>query len=350
IDGPNEIIVREVTDTVAFVEWTPPRAHVDYVLLSYGLTSGTIEKTVLKLQPSLSQFSLQNLRPASQYEVSVMGIHDHGQSQPVTATFTTDLLPGTEYGIGISAIKESKQSIPATMNARTDLDRPLGFTVIASSNHSISLMWTQIRGPVDHYQVNYSTANGVSSQVTISKGSTSVTLNNLEPHTKYNLSIVAVRGWQQSDPSIIEGMTGYYPVQELLFSDITENSVNVSWQQPTSPTDIFILNYNPRSHGETKQLTVNGNETHTTLYNLQPGVDYLITLLAVQGTVTAKPVLGSFTTGSVRVGDKENGGDGDARDGGEGVEEDGVEDSAGDDDECDDGNVRDNGYAGVSDD
>ncbi|XP_048458101.1 tenascin-R [Rhincodon typus] len=358
IDGPNKIIVREVADTVAFVEWTPPRAHVDYVLLSYGLTSGASEKTVLKLQPSLSQFSLQNLRPASQYEVSVTGIHDGGQSQTVTTAFTTeldaprnlrvvspgdsrlevewdnsqadvdkyrvvystlaggqyhelivpknigptskvtltDLLPGTEYGIGISAIKETKQSVPATMNARTELDRPLGFTVAASSNSSISLVWTQIRGPVDHYQVSYSTATGVNSQVTVPKGNTTVTLNNLEPHTKYNLSIVAVRGWQQSYPSITEGMTGYYPVQELLFSEITENSVNVSWQQPTSATDVFILNYNPRSHGETKQLIVNGRETHTTLSNLQPGVDYLVTLLAVQGTVTAEPVLGSFTT------------------------------------------------------
>ncbi|XP_048395946.1 tenascin-R isoform X2 [Stegostoma tigrinum] len=357
-DGPNKIIVREVADTVAFVEWTPPRVHVDYVLLSYGLISGASEKTVLKLQPSLSQFSLQNLRPASQYEVSVTGIHDGGQSQIVTTAFTTeldaprnlrvvnpgdsslevewhnsqadvdkyrvvystlaggqyhelivpknigptskvsltDLLPGTEYGIGISAIKETKQSVPATMNARTDLDHPLGFTVAASSNSSISLVWTHIRGPVDHYQVSYSTATGVNSQVTVPKGNTMVTLNNLEPHTKYNLSIVAVRGWQQSYPSITEGMTGYYPVQELLFSEITESSVNVSWLPPTSATDIFILNYNPRTHGEAQQLIVNGRETHATLTNLQPGVDYLVTLLAVQGTVTAEPVLGSFTT------------------------------------------------------
>uniref|UniRef100_UPI00398F100E tenascin-R-like n=1 Tax=Pristiophorus japonicus TaxID=55135 RepID=UPI00398F100E len=89
IDGPNQITIREVADTFAFVEWAPPRAHVDHILLSYGLASGMSEKTTLRLQPTLSQYSLQNLRPASQYQVSVSGIHEYGQSRPVTAGFTT---------------------------------------------------------------------------------------------------------------------------------------------------------------------------------------------------------------------------------------------------------------------
>ncbi|XP_078417903.1 tenascin-R [Cetorhinus maximus] len=358
IDGPNQITIREVADTFAFVEWTLPRAHVDHVLLSYGLASGMSEKTVLRLQPTLSQYSLQNLRPASQYQVSVTNIHEHGQSQPVTAAFTTeidaprnlrvvtpgdsrlelewensqadvdryrvvystlaggqyhelivsentgptskvtliDLLPGTEYGIGISAIKETKQSAPATMNARTDLDRPLGLAVTASSNTSISLVWTDIRGPVDHYRVTYSTATGVNSEVMIPRGSHSVTLNNLEPHTKYNLSVVAERGWQKSEASIIEGMTGFHPIEELEFTDITTSSAKVTWQQPTPSTDIFILNYNPRNYGETTQVPVNGTATHITLLKLDPGVEYIVTLVAIQGVMASEPVVGTFTT------------------------------------------------------
>ncbi|XP_067894106.1 tenascin-R [Heterodontus francisci] len=358
IDGPNQITIREVADTFAFVEWTPPRAHVDHVLLSYGLASGTSVKTMLRLQPTLSQYSLQNLRPASQYQVSVTGIHEHGQSQSVTAAFTTDidapknlrvvtpgdsrlglewdnsqadvdkyrvvystlaggqyhelivpentgptskvtltdLLSGTEYGIGISAIKETKQSAPATMNARTDLDRPLGLTASAASDTSISLVWTEIRGPVDRYRVTYTTAAGLSSEVTIPRGSHSVTLNDLEPRTKYNFSLVAERGWQQSYPSVIQGMTGFQPIEELVFSDISMSSANVSWNQPIPAPDIFILNYNPRTYGETLQLTVNGTKTHTTLSKLEPGVEYIVTLVAIQGTITSEPVVGTFTT------------------------------------------------------
>ncbi|XP_078074045.1 tenascin-R-like [Mustelus asterias] len=358
IDGPNQIIIREVADTFAFVEWTPPRAHVDHVLLSYGLASGASEKTMLRLQPTLSHYTLQNLRPASLYQVSVTGIHQHGQSQPVTAAFTTeidapknlrvvtpgdsrlelewensqadvdrykvvystlaggqyhelnvpkntgptsrvtitDLMPGTEYGIGISAIKAMKQSVPATMNARTDLDRPLGLAVSASSNTSISLTWSEIRGPLDHYRVTYTTATGVSSEVMIPRGSHSVTFNNLEPHTKFNVSVVAERGWQQSYPSVIEGMTGFHPIEELVFSDINTRSVNVSWHQPTPAADIFILNYNPQDIGGMMQVTLNGTQTDIILSNLKPGVEYIVTLVAIQGTIALEPVVGKFIT------------------------------------------------------
>ncbi|XP_048395948.1 tenascin-R isoform X4 [Stegostoma tigrinum] len=406
-DGPNKIIVREVADTVAFVEWTPPRVHVDYVLLSYGLISGASEKTVLKLQPSLSQFSLQNLRPASQYEVSVTGIHDGGQSQIVTTAFTTeldaprnlrvvnpgdsslevewhnsqadvdkyrvvystlaggqyhelivpknigptskvsltDLLPGTEYGIGISAIKETKQSVPATMNARTDLDHPLGFTVAASSNSSISLVWTHIRGPVDHYQVSYSTATGVNSQVTVPKGNTMVTLNNLEPHTKYNLSIVAVRGWQQSYPSITEGMTGSAEsvviesyLTEYTLTDLqpaTEYKVNLNTVRGLAesrfisntvqtamdkPLDVRVLNMTPTEAVlewiapqatvenyviflTQNQLLVVANTVHadgeTTRYQLsglQPFTNYSVTIYATSDFLTSVSASTNFLT------------------------------------------------------
>lgn len=80
--------MRDVSDTVAFVEWTPPRAKLDFIQLQYGPINGG-EKTTFRLQPPLSQYSMQVLRPGSQYEVSVCGIRGDTRSDPVTATFTT---------------------------------------------------------------------------------------------------------------------------------------------------------------------------------------------------------------------------------------------------------------------
>lgn len=59
IDGPTMLVVRDVSDTVAFVEWTPPKAKIDQIVLRYGLVGGEGPRTTFRLQPTLSQYSLQ---------------------------------------------------------------------------------------------------------------------------------------------------------------------------------------------------------------------------------------------------------------------------------------------------
>lgn len=85
-------MVRDVSDTVAFVEWTPPRAKVDYILLKYGLVNGEGGKTTFRLQPPLSQYSMQALRPGSQYEVSISAVRGTNESDPAVTHFATGML------------------------------------------------------------------------------------------------------------------------------------------------------------------------------------------------------------------------------------------------------------------
>lgn len=95
IDGPTQILVRDVSDTVAFVEWTPPRAKVDFILLKYGLVGGEGGRTTFRLQPPLSQYSVQALRPGSRYEVSVSAVRGTNESDATSTQFTTG-----ETGVG----------------------------------------------------------------------------------------------------------------------------------------------------------------------------------------------------------------------------------------------------------
>lgn len=89
IDGPTQILVRDVSDTVAFVEWTPPRARVDAILLKYGLADGEGGRTTFRLQPPLSQYSLQALRPGARYHLAVSALRGANESQPALTQFTT---------------------------------------------------------------------------------------------------------------------------------------------------------------------------------------------------------------------------------------------------------------------
>ncbi|XP_039586185.1 tenascin-R isoform X2 [Passer montanus] len=360
IDGPTQILVRDVSDTVAFVEWTPPRAKVDAILLKYGLADGEGGRTTFRLQPPLSQYSLQALRPGARYHLAVSALRGANESRPAFAQFATeidapknlrvgsrspaslelawdnseaeaqsyrvvystlagehyhellvprhagpttratlaDLVPGTEYGIGISAVMDSQQSVPATMNARTELDSPRDLLVTASTETSISLAWTKATGPIDHYRITFTPASGMASEVTVSRDESQLTLSELEPGTEYTISIIAERGRQQSLEATVDAFTGVRPISQLHFSQLTSSSVNVTWSDPSPPADRLILTYSPRDEEEeAQQVTLDGTRRHTSLTGLQPSTEYLVSLVAVHGSISSEPVVGSITTG-----------------------------------------------------
>ncbi|KAF3823395.1 hypothetical protein GH733_010831 [Mirounga leonina] len=209
-----------------------------------------------------------------------------------------DLVPGTEYGLGISAVMNSQQSVPATMNARTELDSPRDLMVTASSETSISLIWTKASGPIDHYRITFTPSSGIASEVTVPKDRTSYTLTDLEPGAEYIISITAERGRQQSFESTVDAFTGFRPISHLHFSHVTSSSVNITWSDPSPPADRLILNYSPRDkEEEMTEVSLDATKRHTVLMGLQPATEYIVNLVAVHGTVTSEPIVGSITTG-----------------------------------------------------
>ncbi|XP_038145227.1 tenascin-R isoform X2 [Cyprinodon tularosa] len=358
IDGPTQLIVRDVSDTVAFVEWTPPKAKIDQIVLRYGLVGGEGPRTTFRLQPTLTQYSLQVLRPGSRYEVSVSGVRKGNESGSISTEFTTeidapknlrlvsktsttlelewdnseaeveayqvvystlagdqydkvivprnegattktnltDLLPGTEYGIGISAMKGINQSTPATMNARTGLDVPMDLTVTASTDNSITLVWGVVQGPIDHYRVTYTSSSGITTKVTVPKDITTTTLTDLEPGTEYTITVAANRGRQQSTAATIDAYTGIRPVTQLYLSEGTSDSVLVSWSSPAPPANLFILSYSSADGTDTSKVTLDGSKTRSLVQGLLPSTHYTFSLITIQGDDTSEPITASFMT------------------------------------------------------
>ncbi|XP_034410897.1 tenascin-R [Cyclopterus lumpus] len=357
IDGPTQLIVRDVSDTVAFVEWTPPKAKIDQVVLRYGLVGGEGPRTTFRLQPTLSQYSLQVLRPGSRYEVSVSGVRKGNESGSISTEFTTeidapknlrlvsktsttlelewdnseaevegyqvvystlagdqydkvnvprnegattktsltDLLPGTEYGIGISAMKGSNQSTPATMNARTGLDVPMDLTVTASTDNTITLVWGVVQGPIDHYKVIYTSSSGVTAELNVPKDVTTTTLIDLEPGTEYTITVAARRGRQQSTAATIDAFTGMDPPKEVTVSDVTEDAVTIFWIQPLAPFEYYKLSYQS-DRGRVDSVVIDSDVTNYTLSSLFPATEYEISLNAVRGSQESKVVITSVFT------------------------------------------------------
>ncbi|XP_072919854.1 tenascin-R isoform X4 [Hemitrygon akajei] len=269
IDGPTHITIREVADTFAFVEWTPPKAYIDYILLAYAQTDRTFNKSVLRLQPTLTQYSLQDLRPASHYQVSVAGIQGHRQSQPVTAAFTTEI------------------------------DAPKNLRVVAQGFSKLELEWDNSQADIDKYRVVYSTlAGGQYHELSVlkSKGPTSkIALTDLSPNTEYGIGISAVKEMKQSVTTTMNTRTALDPPQGIAFSNISHDSVTISWNKPNASFDYYQMFYHPASDhsGGGESVNISSFLTEYTLSNLQPATEYVVKFNTVQGL--AKSLLQSYS-------------------------------------------------------
>uniref|UniRef100_A0A9J8AB58 Tenascin-R n=1 Tax=Cyprinus carpio carpio TaxID=630221 RepID=A0A9J8AB58_CYPCA len=269
IDAPKNLRVLSKTSTSLELEWDNSEADVEGYRVVYSTLAG------------------------DQYDKVIVPLNDGA----TTKTTLTDLLPGTEYGIGISAVLGANQSTPATMNARTGLDVPLDLTVTASTDNTITLLWGTVQGPIDHYRVTYTSSTGVTTELTVPKDVTTTTLTGLEPGTEYTITVAAQRGRQKSTAATIDAFTGFRPITQLFFSDVTSDSLTVAWSAPAPPADAFILNYNAQDSTDDSEIALDGSKTRITLTGLLPSRRYTVTLVTMHGNVTSKPVIGSVTTG-----------------------------------------------------
>ncbi|XP_054608848.1 tenascin-R isoform X6 [Dunckerocampus dactyliophorus] len=262
IDGPTELVVRDVSDTVAFLEWTPPKAKIDQIVLRYGLVGGEGPRTTFRLQPTLSQYTLQVLRPGSRYEVSVSGVKNGNTSGLISIEFTTAL------------------------SFSSEIDTPKNLRLLSKTSTTLELEWDNSEAQVDAYQVVYSTLAGDQYEKVIvprNEGATTkTTLTDLLPGTEYGIGISAIRGDNQSTSGTMNARTGLDVPMDLTVMASTDNTITLVWGMVQGPIDFYKVTFTSSS-GVSTELTVPKDETTTTLTDLEPGTEYTITVAARRG-------------------------------------------------------------------
>eukprot|EP00062_Callorhinchus_milii_P011403 gi/632957381/ref/XP_007894445.1/ PREDICTED: LOW QUALITY PROTEIN: tenascin [Callorhinchus milii] len=357
IDSPSEVEVNKVTDTTAHVTWFKPAARIDGINLSYGTPGG--ERTTVQLPDTESTHSISGLEPDTEYQVSLVSNRGQMQSVPATNTFRTDidapqnlrvvtqtdqsitlqwkntrapagsyrvkyaplsggkhmetiversneantkitmtgLQPGTEYGFGVSAFQgNNRESAPATINAATELDDPKDLEVSERTVDSITLRWHRPQAVIKQYRIYYITPSGQRSEQIVRGDAITFILVDLDAGLEYTITLVAERDSEKSQGVTITSATGLEALGGLRFSAVTSVSTWVDWDAPSHPVDMYIVNYNPKTHRETRRVTVEGNQTAVTLLDLKPATEYTVTLVALQGKATTEPLVGSVTT------------------------------------------------------
>ncbi|XP_048678725.2 tenascin isoform X8 [Caretta caretta] len=358
LDGPSQIEARDVTDTTALITWFKPLAEIDDMELTYGPKDVPRDRTTIDLFEDESQYSIGNLKPHTEYEVTLISRRGDMASDPVKEIFVTDLdapknlkrlsqtdnsitlewknsqasidnyrikfapisggdhaeitvprsnqvttkatltglRPGTEYGIGVTAVKQDRESAPATMNAATDLDNPKDLEVTDNTETTLSLHWRRPLAKFDRYRLTYIIPSGMKNEIEIPADSTSYLLRGLEAGTEYTITLVAEKGRHKSKPTMVKESTAVGSPKALTFSDITENSATVSWSPPRTRVESFRISYIPITGGTPNVVTVDGTKARTKLVKLIPGVDYTVSIISIKGFEESEPISGILTT------------------------------------------------------
>ncbi|KAM7392504.1 hypothetical protein PAMA_007563 [Pampus argenteus] len=358
IDGPRQVEVKDVTESSSLVSWSEPVAPIDKVTMFYGPSSDPTDETSAEILSPDKQYSIDGLRPDTEYKVTLISRSRDISSHPVSTTFTTaldppkdlqavsqtdssitlewsnseadvgsyrvkyspisgaahgeemfprgpggttkatitGLKPGTEYGIGVTAVKNERESLPATANAATDLDPPRDLEQIESTETSISLRWQKPQAKVAGYRLVYVSKDGQVDEVEIPAAATSYVLPNLTPGMSYSLSLTAERGHKRSTPVTLSTSTGLTTPRGLHFSEVTDSSAIVHWSLPRSPVDNYRITYVLNEGGTPMTLTVDGDVFEALLPNMIPGKMYRVTVNAVKGLEESDPSTDIVTT------------------------------------------------------
>ncbi|XP_036250048.1 tenascin isoform X4 [Molothrus ater] len=361
LDAPSQVEAKDVTDTTALITWSKPLAEVEGVELTYGPKDIPGDRTTIDLSEDENQYSIGNLRPHTEYEVTLVSRRGDMESDPVKEVFVTDLdaprnlkrvsqtdssitlewknshanvdnyrikfapisggdhveitvpkgsqattratltglRPGTEYGIGVTAVRNDRESAPATINAGTDLDNPKDLEVSEPTETTLSLRWRRPVAKFDHYRLVYTNPSGKRSEVEIPVDSSSFLLRGLEPGTEYTISLLAEKGRHKSKPTTVKGSTEEEPeLGKLSVSEPGWDGFQLTWTAADGAFESFVLQVQEAgSPEESHNVTVPGTLSSVNVTGLKASTPYTITLQGLTRGYRSKPLSLDTTTG-----------------------------------------------------
>ncbi|KAL1776694.1 tenascin isoform X1 [Sigmodon hispidus] len=263
LDAPSQVEVRDVTDTTALITWLKPLADIDGIELSYGIKDVPGDRTTIDLTHEENQYSIGNLRPDTEYEVSLVSRRVDMASNPAKETFTTGL------------------------------DAPKNLRRVSQTDNSITLEWRNVKADIDSYRIKYAPISGGDhAEVDVPKSqqaTTKTTLTGLRPGTEYGVGISAVKGDKESDPATINAATEIDAPRDFQVSETTQDSLTLLWKTPLAKFDRYRLNYS-LSTGQLIEVQLPKDVTSHVLTDLEPGQEYTVVLTAEKGRHKSKPV------------------------------------------------------------
>ncbi|XP_053184179.1 fibronectin 1a [Scomber japonicus] len=351
-DAPTDIHFKNVTEDSAVMLWFAPRAKVTGYRLFLTLEGSTPKQ--LRLPARLTEYTLLNLKPDTEYTVTLHAEQDNTLSTGESAVFNTNppmgnaphfstdvtdtsiiiswtpvprveykltvrpseggeaprdvtsdsgsiyvsgLTPGVEYTYSVQpVVNGQEQGTPITRRIVTPLSPPTDLNLESNpGTGELTVQWNGASTPdITGYRVTCTPTNGQqgnSLEEFVEAGQNSCTLENLSPGVEYNVSVVTVKDTMESTP-ISTIITPEVPqLTDLSFNDVTDSSISLHWS-PLNTTAITGYRITVVAAGESVPIfedMVLPTTGQYTVYGLEPGIDYDISVITVTENGESEP-------------------------------------------------------------
>lgn len=124
----------------------------------------------------------------------------------------------------------------------------------------------------------------------------SVEFSNLRASTGYVLYVYGTAAERRSKIHRATAITGPEPATEMVFSNVTESSLTVSWTKPKTTFSSFRVTYTNIVTGESRFVTVESQYSYVVLSKLSAGSSYIITVTTTQGRAQSDTLTSLITT------------------------------------------------------
>ncbi|XP_045416115.1 fibronectin isoform X10 [Lemur catta] len=266
VPPPRDLQFVEVTDVKITIMWTPPDSAV------------------------------------TGYRVDVIPVNlpgEHGQRLPVSRnTFAevTGLSPGVTYYFKVFAVNHGRESKPLTAEQTTKLDAPSNLQFINETDTSVLVIWTPPRARIAGYRLTVGpTRGGQPKQYNVGPSASKYPVRNLQPASEYIVTLVAVKGNQQS-PKVTGVFTTLQPQSSIppYNTEVTETTIVITWTP--APRIGFKLGVRPSQGGEAPR-EVTSDSGSIVVSGLTPGVEYVYTIQVLRdGQERDPPIVNRVVT------------------------------------------------------
>ncbi|XP_063789235.1 fibronectin isoform X5 [Pseudophryne corroboree] len=360
---PIEMKVIEVQDQSIHVQWTPSQGPVTGYRVTSVPKSGYGETVTHVVPSDQTEMTIVGLQPTVEYVVSVYAQGANGESEPLVETAVTtipaptnlqftqispsgftvswhaptvqltgyrvhvspkektgpmkevDLLPGTtvttmtglmvatKYDVTVYAVKDGLMSPPlqGIISTSENVSPPRRPRVTDVTETTITLTWRTKTETITGFLIEALPSGGQTPiQRVIQPDVRTFTVTGLQPGTDYKISLYTLNGNTRSSPVVVDASTAVDSPYNLRFLTSTPNSLLFSWQPPRSRITGYIIKYE-RVGGVPKEHLprLPAGTTEATITNLEPGVEYIIHIIAVRNNQKSEPLIGRKRTDEV---------------------------------------------------
>ncbi|XP_027406436.1 tenascin isoform X15 [Bos indicus x Bos taurus] len=262
----DNLLVSDATPDGFRLSWTADEGVFDSFVLKIRDTKKQSEPLEITLLAPERTRDITGLREATEYEIELYGISSGRRSQPVTAIATTAM--GSPKEIIFSDITENAASVS----------------------------WMAPTTQVESFRVTYvPIAGGAPSAVTVDGTKTQTRLLRLLPGADYLVSVIALKGFEESEPVSGTLTTALDGPSSLVTANITDSEALAMWQPAIAPVDTYVISYTGERVPEITR-TVSGNTVEYALTNLEPATEYTLRIFAEKGPQKSSTITTKFTT------------------------------------------------------